>query len=83
MIVIHKSQKATYFGNCFWNQPFLNGGYLLLLCLYHLKKLCPKYAICDLKKLHLLGLSLNPAADNFSNILLNLSMCSSDVFEKL
>ena len=47
-----------------------------------LETICPRYAIHDLKNSHLLGLSLNPAADNFSNTPLNLSMCSSGIFEK-
>ena len=47
-----------------------------------LETICPKYAIHDLKNSHLLGLSLNPAADNFANTPLNLSMCSSGIFKK-
>ena len=47
-----------------------------------LETICPKYAIHDLENLHLLGLGLNPAADNFSNTPLNLSMCSLGIFEK-
>ena len=35
----------------------------------YLDTMCPRYVIQDLKKnLHLLGLSHNPAVDNFSNI---------------
>ena len=38
-IVIHKSQKAMYFSNCFWNQPFLDSNYLFSsLSQYHLWK---------------------------------------------
>ena len=31
MVVIYKSQKAIYLGNCFWNRLFLNSNYLFLL----------------------------------------------------
>ena len=37
-----------------------------------LETICPKQAICDLKNSHLLDLSHNPAADNFSNTPLSL-----------
>ena len=47
-----------------------------------LETICPKYVIHDLKNSHLLGLSLKPAEDNFSNTPLNLSMCSYGIFEE-
>ena len=46
-----------------------------------LETMCPKYVTHDLKNLHLLSLSLKPAAATFSNMPLNLSMCSSGILE--
>ena len=42
----------------------------------------PKCAIWDLENSHLLGLSCNPTADNFSNTLPSLQIWSSGVLEK-
>ena len=41
--------------------------FFLSVSMPSLETICPKYAIHDLKNSHLLHLSPNPAADNFSN----------------